>query len=401
MCLQRSHHCREDGARLEVAIPREGHSATLLPNGKVLVVGGGATAATSKIAELFDPAANGGKGAWRTTAPLPQGRFSHTATLLPNGKVLVIGGEWKEKSDVPKRSRVSLDHIYDPAADGGKGAWTVAGSLQVQRFGHTATLLPSGNILVVGGFNEQGKSVTSIELYSPSTKKGRSTSIVIGEFEDLRYPTSATLLPHGNVLIVGNTNYNENSCLHHAHIVTVSTNQQSAMDTVVSDPLDLCAPTVTILQDKSALIVGVAVEEGEDITKALLYDSTKQPDNWIEAWRTTDPPHTVGRLHTATTLPNGTVLFAGGYTDSAEIFVPATTNTTTRWSRTDDMTSLRSRHTATKLLNNTILVVGGADESDNPLASAEIYEPAMSTAAATVTALPKHQGATNQPRATK
>jgi len=71
--------------------PRVLHTATLLPNGKVLVAGGLITnrpAVRTSSAELYDPAS----GAWTATAPMSVARVNHTATLLPNGRVLVAGG---------------------------------------------------------------------------------------------------------------------------------------------------------------------------------------------------------------------------------------------------------------------------------------------------------------------
>ena len=85
-------------------------------------------------AELYDPAANGGAGAWSTTGSLATGRQGHTATLLPNGKVLVVGGV---DPGIPSRASAEL---YDPAANGGVGAWSTTGSLTYGRQGHT----PSG-----------------------------------------------------------------------------------------------------------------------------------------------------------------------------------------------------------------------------------------------------------------
>src|SRR2546421_12026168 len=95
--------------------------ATLLPNGKLLVVGGGA--------ELYDPAT----GIWSKTAdPIFE---TGTATLLQNGKVLVVGGGAE---------------LYDPAT----GAWSLTGNLNMSRFPQTATLLKNGKGLVTGGQDE-------------------------------------------------------------------------------------------------------------------------------------------------------------------------------------------------------------------------------------------------------
>jgi N-acetylneuraminic acid mutarotase len=113
--------------------PRQFHTATLLPNGKVLVVGGiGKDISISSSAELFDPAAE----KWLLTGNLLTPHAHHTATLLPDGKVLVTGGRASSTAE-----------MYDPAA----GTWTTVGHLTTPRAYHTATLLPSGEVLFVGG----------------------------------------------------------------------------------------------------------------------------------------------------------------------------------------------------------------------------------------------------------
>src|SRR5207247_947693 len=99
-------------------------------------------------AELYDPAS----GTWSVTGSLNTGRDSHTATLLPNGMVLVAGG-------VNNSSYLTSAELYDPAS----GSWSATSSLNTARYGHTSTLLPNGKVLVAGGNN--GGVLTSAELY--------------------------------------------------------------------------------------------------------------------------------------------------------------------------------------------------------------------------------------------
>jgi hypothetical protein len=111
-------------------IAREDHTATLLPNGKVLVAGGhDINYDPLSNAEIYDPTT----GKWTATGRLTTARFNHTATLLPNGKVLVVGGNDKNYNPL------SSAEIYDP----GTGTWVGTGALIDASYNHTATLLPS------------------------------------------------------------------------------------------------------------------------------------------------------------------------------------------------------------------------------------------------------------------
>jgi hypothetical protein len=119
---------------------RDFHTATLLPDGRVLVAGGyGSGAVPLASAEVYDPAT----GVWSTTGGLNAARREHTATLLPDGRVLVAGG-------LSSGGCLASAEVYDPAGDGGAGAWSTTGSLYRGREEHTATLLPDGRVLVAG-----------------------------------------------------------------------------------------------------------------------------------------------------------------------------------------------------------------------------------------------------------
>jgi hypothetical protein len=129
------------------------HTATLLANGKVLLVGS-LWRTTNKTTELYDPTT----GTWTITGSLNSGRLYHSATLLANGKVLILGG-----SDNPSSTFRNSAELYDPATE----TWTPAPDLRKARSLHTATLLPSGKVLVASGCNDSGILDTA-ELYDPS-----------------------------------------------------------------------------------------------------------------------------------------------------------------------------------------------------------------------------------------
>jgi galactose oxidase-like protein/Kelch motif protein len=146
-----------------LATPRFAHTATLLPSGKVLVAGGAdATGLPLASAEIYDPDA----GSWTTTGPLNSARDSHTATLLPSGQVLVVGGG---RCQVQPFSPLASAEVYDPDA----GRWSTTASMAEARCLHVSVLLPSGAVLVAGGFVDGG-DLSSAELYGAPPDAGVS-----------------------------------------------------------------------------------------------------------------------------------------------------------------------------------------------------------------------------------
>jgi N-acetylneuraminic acid mutarotase len=191
-----------------MAIARSGHSATLLPDGRVLVAGGADDAGrTFTSAELFDP----GSGTWTMTGELSAARSLHSATLLPNGSVLVAGGYAGRSDQHPQAMEISEDERLSPSAelfDPATGTWAFTGDMVVVRLGHTATLLPNGRVLVAGGDvyaysrNTRGEELSAAELYDPAAGSWAATTSMHVARDD---PT-ATLLPDGKVLVVSGVN---------------------------------------------------------------------------------------------------------------------------------------------------------------------------------------------------
>ncbi len=138
---------------------------------------------TSDIQAPSDPAS----GTWTATGSLNTGRFLHTATLLPNGMVLVAGG-----LDSNFHSSASAE-LYDPAS----GTWTTTGSLNTAPYEPTATLLPNGMVLVAGGSDNSGNASATAELYDPASGTWTAT----GSLNTARAEHTATLLSNGMVLV--------------------------------------------------------------------------------------------------------------------------------------------------------------------------------------------------------
>ncbi|WNG54922.1 DUF5011 domain-containing protein [Archangium gephyra] len=164
-----------------------GHTATKLNDGRVLIAGGGSCPITSTTAELYLPAL----GKWKPAAALNTQRFHHTAVLLPNGKVLVAGGRTGEYDSATLASA----ELYDPATN----SWSYTGSLNTARAYHTITLLPDGKVLVTGGNDAADGLISSAEIYDPAT--GRWTAVA--SLGTGRASHTATLLPNGKVLVAG------------------------------------------------------------------------------------------------------------------------------------------------------------------------------------------------------
>ena len=187
---------------------RSQFTATLLDNGDVLVAGGdcngslsvpygcdaGSFLVNQRTAELYDPAT----ATWTLTGSMSAGRALHTATLLPNGEVLVTGGF--NSCDDDFCTDLSDAQIYDPVT----GRWLHTASMHAAREQQTATLLPDGDVLVAGGLNEGGGSgfattYSSAELYNPVFGTWKTT----GRMNEARAGQAATLLRGGWVLVAG------------------------------------------------------------------------------------------------------------------------------------------------------------------------------------------------------
>jgi large repetitive protein len=317
-------------------------TATLLKSGKVLLTGG--TDNFNAFAELYDPATE----TWKATGSLIRARHSYTATLLSSGKVLVAGGMY---SGFASNEFLTSAELYDPATE----TWSLTGSLSIGRRSHTATLLPSGKVLVTAGYFPN--ILMGEELYDPATGGWSVTCTLMAE----RNMHTATLLLSGKVLFVGG--FNSSGTLASTELYDANWAVTGALLTRRG------LHTTTLLQNGKVLAAGGF--NGAYLKSAELYD-------WAAGtWSVTASLNTERREHTATMLPNGKVLIAGGFNGSAlagaELYDPVRGI----WSLTGSLISARANHTATLLPNGKVLVVGGFNGGS--LASAELYDPAAGT----------------------
>ena len=344
---------------------RAGHTATLLPNGKVLVAGGGTVATVLNSAELYDPVS----GKWSVTGSLNSPRYLFTATLLSNGKVLVAGGY---SSFGLSAALTNTAELYDPAT----GTWTPTGNLNVTRTWHSAARLRNGKVIVVGGWD--GSSLlNTAELYNPET----GTWSLTGSLNTPRgrFAHTVTVLQNGQALVAGGSDDEDfGSSLTDAELYDPNTGTWS---TTGSMNAGRNGHTATILPDGNVL---VAAGHGFPCSGGFCFSTVNTSAELYNP--ATGTWSRIGNLsrrsdHTATLLPNGEILFAGGWNagydigrfitlDTAETYDPANVN----WKSTANLNAARYFHTATLLLNGKVLVVGGFDNSNGSLRSAELYD---------------------------
>ena len=308
---------------------RYGKTATLLSDGRVLVTGGyDCTSAgqegISASAEIYDPAT----GTFTPTGSMKVGREFHTATLLDDGRVLITGGLAGPAGTTGSITLASVTtaetsagvlstaEVFDPASD----TFRTTGSMSAIRDHHTATLLPDGQVLVVGGGGEGYASSKTADLYDPTTGTFHKT----GSMREGRWLQTATLLPDGRVSVAGGRS-----------------------------PQDSVYRTVEMFD----------VRSGRFSPAGSMRDGRQQ--------------------HTTTVLPDGRVFIAGGmWSDGHDFRVLSATElfdpSDGTFTKIGSMGSSRLGHTATLLGTGRVLIVGGTDigpAGGVPVSSALLYTP--------------------------
>ncbi|MGH2772071.1 MAG: kelch repeat-containing protein, partial [Actinomycetota bacterium] len=338
-------------------LPRFSHTATTLANGKVLVAGGCAVPTAPEDAdpcpiqtsstEIFDPAS----GSWLPAAPMGFGRSGHTATLLADGRVLIAGG-CLPPSDAVDCPGNNSSEIYNPTL----GVWLPAGPLSFGRRFHTATLLANGKVLVSGG-KSGSTALSASEIFDPSTGLWSA----VGSMSQFRFNHTASLLQSGKLLVVGGQS--TSAFLSSAELFDPST---GVWNTTGPLPSARAMHTSTLLSSGKVLVAGGS-NATSSTKSSILYDPS------LGSWSATGSLRLARSTHAATLLPSGKVLVAGGQTStadagrprpSAELYDPATE----LWGATSTMRQGRSGsptaptgHSLSLLLDGRVLVVGGID----------------------------------------
>jgi uncharacterized repeat protein (TIGR01451 family) len=328
-------------------------TATLLPSGKVLLAAGSSDSGDLRSAELYDPAAN----MWTFTGSLSATRDTASAALLPNGRVLIVSGAASPSTYVPSAE------IYDPAS----GTFTAAGKLTHPRSAAASVVVPGGQVLITGGNTASGSSA-SIERYDPAAP----TFTASGSLQQNHFQNTAVNLPDGRVVFIDVV----------SELYTPATGAFTGA--IYSSALHQGGSTSTMLADGRVLVVGGIFSTNSTVTRNTADLFSSQGAVFLKTATTVAPRY----YATSTLLADGRVLIAGGVdysasgsplVASAEIFDPATDT----FHATGSMLTARDRATATLLPNGKVLIAGGEHAAYSATNAAELYDPATGTFSAT------------------
>jgi hypothetical protein len=304
-----------------------------------------ATTATSNFTPMDFPSSD----PLQPVGSLLEARAGHTATLLPDGRVVVAGGY--SASESQPYTALSSVEIYDP----GTKQFQKAGSLLYARSDHVAALLGNGQILVAGGKGYDGQAIASAEIFDPNT----GVSVTVGPMAQARIGATAVTLSDGRILIVGG---DSNVAYPTAEIF----DPQSLTFSSLVAPLGGGSVAAVKMTDGRVLVAGGSDQNGPSAAAAI-FDPASNTFLNVK-------PLSIGREGaSAGLLPDGTVMIVGGAGPSkqvnttGEIFDPVTD----AFGDPIALGDYRWQGTVTALPDDTVLMVGGVDEYDYPLGTVE------------------------------
>ena len=343
-----------------LSIGRELHTAILLSNGKVLIAGGlDLNGVALKTAELYEPSTGTVSPTGNLSAP--NGRGGQASIVLQNGQVLLIGGVDNAGTSL------ATGELYDPVS----GTFSPTSSMAQARGNIRAVLLANGKVLVAGGSDANG-ALASAEIHDPVGAVFTPT----GSLSQARERHTMTLLPNGKVLAAGGRIFTNGafSILSSAELFDPQASEGVGSFTTVGNMnSSRDFPTANLLSNGTVLLVGgfISYQTNLSASSAEIFDPA------TNAFMLTGSMSTPRTHHTASLLPGGTVLVAGGVPNTingtpakatAEIYSP----TTGTFSPTGSMTTQREYAQDTVLVNGNPLIAGG-DDGIKVMSTTEIY----------------------------
>lgn len=326
-----------------VVIRRALHTATVLPNGLILLAGGTNGPNILRTAELFDP---GVPEFTDTLSPMHDARDLHTATLLPNGRVLMAGGF---TTNATSTGSTSTSEIYYPDTN----LFLQAAPMISSRSNHTAVLLPDGNVLAAGGFGDNDVITATTEIYYSTAGFWRAAP----SMPTARTLHTATLLNDGRVVVAGGLN--SGGVLSSVHAFNTLTGTWAALAAM---PIALHSHSATRLFDGRILVAGGNNGLGEQDV-SMIYDPSA--NTWTNTVLIATSALTMPRFgHNSTLLPNGNVMISGGtqrfgqITDIIEVFH----SPIGAWADHGRFSTVRrAYHTMTLAPDGRLYALGGSD----------------------------------------
>jgi len=330
--------------RGQMVTSRYAQTATQLTTGQVLIAGGMSTSGVVSSAELYSLA----NQTFAAANAMNIARWLHTATLLNDGTVLVAGG-----SDLANEETLDSAEIYNPAT----GIFTLlSNTLNTARVGHTATLLNNGQVLIVGGYDPDYGLIADAELYDPPSQ----TFIDLGDTNAPRYEHTATMLQNGQVLIAGgDTDPTPSGAFNTAEIFDLPS--QTFILVPVPMTTQREGHAAVLLNNGQVLITGGDNPPTGSLNSAEIYDPPSNTFTAVTATMTVPRiSHVMTVLDGGKVLIAGGATDSGGSStalNAAELYDPASQTFTA----VGNMTSVREHQTVSLLNDGTVLEAGGTD----------------------------------------
>lgn len=330
---------------------RQSHTATLLKDGRVLVVGGRGADGLSTLAscEIYEPK----KNKWTACTPLTTGRSHHTATALSDGKVLVVGGSAQQVGpDGSSRSvAIASCELYDPKAN----KWSPVPAMNDARNGHTATLLVDGSVLVVGGARENRLHLNSVERFDPKTNAWTKEK----PLDVARWLHSAVRDSEGNVVILGGrSNAAQKGVGSGVSIADVERFDVKTLSWKTLPPMSEPRQRTAVIAEATGARIDVI--GGQTATSSTNYAETWAPG--AAEWKQFENNLSMSlSAHTGTWLTSGDIVVIGGEPPNAidTSRVQRWVVSLKQWCLAGELINARKFHSATLLDDGRILVVGG------------------------------------------